>query len=89
MFGFLNKLMPAKSTKRASAPKTEKAPVKRVRKVQVKHVSSEEDAGKPEKVVTFEKKKVHKILDGGHTKTHFHCEMEGGVTMHVPKRLFE
>ena len=37
----------------------------------------------------FDNKRVLKILDDGrHTDTHYHCDMEGGVKMHVPKRLF-
>lgn len=37
---------------------------------------------------TFDGKKVLEILDSGHTPTHFHCKVEGGLTMHVPKELF-
>ena len=38
---------------------------------------------------TFDNKKVLKILDDGrHTDTHYHCDMEGGVKVHVPKALF-
>lgn len=43
--------------------------------------------GKPS-LPMFEKHQVLKILDSGHTKTHFHCALEGGITQHVPKRLF-
>lgn len=86
MFGFLKKIMPrTKSTepkKRVTKPRATGA-----RKLKVQH-QAEESESKPQKTVVFEKRKVLKVLNGGHTKTHFHCEMEGGVTMHVPKRLF-
>jgi hypothetical protein len=36
----------------------------------------------------FEGKTVISVLDGGHTKTHNHCKMSDGTTMHVPKDLF-
>ncbi len=33
---------------------------------------------------------VLKVLeDGRETATHYHCSMEGGITMHVPKTKFE
>lgn len=41
----------------------------------------------PGKIV-FEKRKVLEVLRDRHTKTHFHCRMEGGITQHVPKHLF-
>lgn len=86
MFGFLEKIMPrTKSTetqKRVSKPRATG-----VRKLKVQHQSKESEP-KPKKAIVFEKRKVLKILEKGHTKTHFHCQMEGGVTMHVPKSLF-
>ena len=46
-------------------------------------------AEKPKELPTFEGHKVLRILDDGrHTDTHYHCEVSGGLTMHVPKTLF-
>lgn len=42
----------------------------------------------PKKLPVFEHKQILKVLEGGHTKTHFSCEMEGGFVMHVPKSKF-
>lgn len=36
----------------------------------------------------FEGLTVLKVLESGHTKTHNHCAMSNGTTMHVPKSLF-
>ena len=42
----------------------------------------------PAKLPVFEKHQVLKVLESGHTKTHFHCYMDNGTTMHVPKSKF-
>ena len=68
----------------------EKAEVKRLpvkSKSVVRRVAITKKAGaKP--FPQFEGKTVLGILANGHTKTHYHCRMSGGVTMHVPKSLF-
>lgn len=38
--------------------------------------------------VTYENATVVRILETGHTETHFHCEMSDRTTKHVPKTLF-
>ena len=80
----------AEPAKPAEKPKEEPKPApqpEKPRKVRVRHESKESEP-EPKKNVVFEKRKVLKILNGGHNKTHFHCQMEGGITQHVPKSLF-
>jgi hypothetical protein len=74
----------SKSTKRTAARRTRKA--KQYKAVEAQGV--QEQIVQEPKLPVFEGKKVVKVLDSGHTKTHFHCLMEGGVTMHVPKSKF-
>jgi hypothetical protein len=43
------------------------------------------------KLPRFEGGQVLKVLSAGHTKTHFHCQVQDGpqkVTKHVPRDLF-
>lgn len=40
------------------------------------------------KLPVVDKVQVVKVLDVGHTKTHFHCKMANGTTVHVPKSKF-
>lgn len=42
----------------------------------------------PRPFPVFEGVRVVAVLDKGHTKTHNHCKMANGTTMHVPKVLF-
>ena len=37
----------------------------------------------------WEGAQVLAILPSGHTKTHLHCRVEGGITQHVPRDRFE
>lgn len=80
----------AKNTQntKKTAVKQVKAAAKAPRKPRAPRVAAAPVVVKAQAFPVFEKKRVIAILDGGHTKTHFHCKMEGGVTMHVPKRLF-
>lgn len=73
--------------------KEKKAPVKPSKKVK-KAVATPKPEVQPEvkvekKLPVWDKQQVVKVLDGGHNKTHFHCYMANGTTMHVPKHLFK
>jgi hypothetical protein len=64
---------------------------KRVRRVRVAgKVEPEKNVpvNVPKRLPVFEKHQVLKVLESGHTKTHFHCAMDGGFTQHVPKSKF-
>lgn len=83
------------STKKPVARQVKVAAVKAPRKPRAPRVAAVLEAPVAVKKVVFkialpifEKKRVIAILDSGHTKTHFHCKMDNGTTMHVPKRLF-
>ena len=44
----------------------------------------------PKALPVFEGKQVLRVLkDGRETNTHYHCDLEGGTTGHVPRELFD
>ncbi len=76
--------------KKKEAEKAEKKTIKIVTRAKVspKKVSLEVALPEP-KLPIFENKQVLRILKDGHNATHLHCEMEGGVRMHVPRKRLE
>lgn len=65
--------------------------LKRVRKLQVKEIKEEEPAAGVlfKELPLYQGRRVSRLLDEGHTKTHYHCRMEDGTTQHVPKERFK
>ena len=82
----VSKAKPKKS-KAVPKPKTEPQVEKSTVPVETKPPTEP----KPVKLPTYERCKVVKILDKGHTKTHFHCavvDRSGNkLTMHIHRSL--
>ena len=77
-----------KTTKKKVVPKVEKkVVVKKTVKKTVKKVTKK--VVKEVKLPVVSGVQVVKILDSRHTKTHFHCKLANGTTMHVPKSKFK
>lgn len=81
----------ARAPRAKSEQKTVKVPVRSASAAKVKKEKAEKKAPVYMMPTYDGHKKVVRILDGGHTKTHFHCEVKDGktlVTEHVLKSLF-
>lgn len=75
--------------KKKAAPKKATKKVEVVEEVPVVEVEEPKVEEKPAPAqVFYQGYRVVKILEDGHTDEFYHCEMAGGLTMHVPKRLF-
>lgn len=70
--------------KKVAAVKSRKAPARKVARPEVAAPAQTTEV----KLPTYDKVQVVRILDSGHSKTHFHCYLADGTTRHVPKHLF-